>query len=231
MKNMENKLIVFDLDGTLLDTIGDLAESCNFMLRKRGLDEYGYDDYRHFVGNGITRLVERALPEELRTPDYIASARRDFLDYYIDHIDLHTKPYDGIPEVVEKLCRAGWKLAVASNKFNDGTRKLAGRFFPGIRFSAVYGNRDGVPLKPDAALLRQIMDECGTSPEKCWMIGDSGIDMQTAHNAGAHSIGVSWGFRSREELVENRAEHIADRPADILKILGAKGDDSKKQSL
>lgn len=220
---MENRLAVFDLDGTLLDTIGDLAESCNFMLRKRGLTEYGYDDYCHFVGNGITRLVERALPEELRTADYVAAARRDFVDYYIDHIDLHTKPYDGIPELVDTLYRSGWKLAVASNKFNDGTRKLVNKFFPDIRFSAVYGNRDGVPLKPDAALLRQIMAECGSSPENCWMIGDSGIDMQTAHNAGTHSIGVSWGFRAREELVENGAEHIADKPEDIIAILAGEG--------
>lgn len=225
---MKNRLAVFDLDGTLLDTIGDLAESCNFMLRKRGLTEYGYDDYCHFVGNGITRLVERALPEELRTADYVAAARRDFVDYYIDHIDLHTKPYDGIPELVETLYRSGWKLAVASNKFNDGTRKLVNKFFPDIRFSAVYGNRDGVPLKPDAALLRQIMVECGSSPERCWMIGDSGIDMQTAHNAGTHSIGVSWGFRAREELVENGAEHIADRPEDIIAILAGAGNESKK---
>ena len=196
-------LVIFDLDGTLLNTIGDLAESCNAMLRMRGLGEYGYDDYCHFVGNGITRLVERALPEHLRTPEYIAEARRDFVAYYIDHIDLHTRPYDGIEE----------------NKFQQGTEKLVREFFPDIRFSAVYGNRDGVPLKPDAALLQLIMGQCGSAPQQCCMIGDSGIDIQTARNAGTHSIGVTWGFRSREELEENGAECIVDTPSEIPGIL------------
>lgn len=220
---MKKGLVVFDLDGTLLNTIGDLAESCNAMLRMRGLKEYGYDDYCHFVGNGITRLVERALPERLRTPEYIAEARRDFVTYYIDHIDIHTRPYDGIPELVDRLASEGYLMAVASNKFQQGTEKLVREYFPGVRFSVVYGNRDGVPLKPDAALLRMIMEECGSSPGNCCMIGDSGIDMQTARNAGTHSIGVTWGFRSREELEENGAESIVDSPSDIPGILGRYG--------
>lgn len=212
-------LVIFDLDGTLLNTIGDLAESCNAMLRMRGLGEYGYDDYCHFVGNGITRLVERALPEHLRTPEYIAEARRDFVAYYIDHIDLHTRPYDGIEELVGRLASEGYSLAVASNKFQQGTEKLVREFFPDIRFSAVYGNRDGVPLKPDAALLQLIMGQCGSAPQQCCMIGDSGIDIQTARNAGTRSIGVTWGFRSREELEENGAECIVDTPSEIPDIL------------
>ena len=219
MSNKRCKLAVFDLDGTLLDTIGDLAASCNEMLRMRSLQEHTLDDYRHFVGNGITRLVERALPEHLRTTEYIAEARRNFMAYYIDHLDLHTAPYDGIEELLRQLSAEGVTLAVASNKFDAATKQLVSKIFPDIAFKAVWGNRDGFPLKPDAALLRQIMEECNATPESCYMIGDSGVDMLSAHAAECHSIGVTWGFRSREELVEHRAEQIVDSPAEILHII------------
>ncbi len=220
---MASKLVIFDLDGTLLNTIGDLAVSCNHMLRMRGLGEHSYDDYCHFVGNGITRLVERAIPEPLRTEQYVAEARRDFLAYYIEHIDIHTVAYEGIAALLEQLQAAGVKLAVASNKFNDGTRKLIAEYFPQIRFAAVYGNRDGIPFKPDAYVLREIMEECGADAADTCMVGDSGVDMQTAHNAGVRSIGVTWGFREREELVENAAGHIVDSPSEIPAILASAG--------
>lgn len=214
-------LAVFDLDGTLLDTIGDLAASCNEMLAQRNLPQHSLDEYRKMVGNGIMRLVERALPEELRTAEYVAEARRDFVAYYIDHIDLHTHPYEGIVQVIEELQRRGWRLAVASNKFDEGTKKLIGKFFAPHTFEVVYGNREGVPLKPDATLLRTIAEECHTPIGQCWMVGDSGIDIITARNAGARSIGVTWGFRSREELEAEGADHIATRPSDILTLLEA----------
>ena len=127
---MQNKLVIFDLDGTLLNTIGDLAAGCDEMLRQRGLPTHSFADYCSFVGNGIMRLVERALPEELRTAEYVAAARRDFVNYYIDHIDLHTHPYEGIVELVEELAAEGCKLAIASNKFQAGTDKLIKKFFP-----------------------------------------------------------------------------------------------------
>lgn len=216
---MKHALVVFDLDGTLLDTIGDLAAACNHILRMRKLPEYDYPTYCGFVGNGITRLIERALPEHLRTEEYIADARRDFVDYYIGHIDVHTRPYDGVTELLERLSESDCRLAVASNKFHEGTTRLISRFFPAIRFDAVYGNCAGMPLKPDAALLQSIMRECGSNATHCCMIGDSGVDMQTAHNAATHSIGVTWGFRTREELVANGAECIADNPSEIPAIL------------
>ncbi len=216
---MKQSLVVFDLDGTLLDTIGDLAAACNHILRMRALPEYDYAAYCGFVGNGITRLIERALPEHLRTKEYVEAARRDFVDYYIGHIDVRTRPYEGMADLLEMLAASGCRLAVASNKFHEGTSKLVRRFFPNIRFDAVYGNREGMPLKPDAALLQSIMRECDSEPSRCCMIGDSGVDMQTAHNAATHSIGVTWGFRSREELVANGAERIADLPSEIPAIL------------
>lgn len=213
---MSKKLLVFDLDGTLLNTIGDLAVSCNNMLSKRGLEQHSYQEYCHFVGNGVTRLVERALPEHLRTKEYVAAARADFIEYYYDHIDNHSVPYDGIVELLERLSAEDVTLAVASNKFHAGTVRLVERFFGNFNWSVIYGNRDGFPLKPDAAILHLIMEQCGATAADTYMIGDSGIDIITAHAAGVHSIGVTWGFRPREELVESRAEIIADTPSEIF---------------
>ena len=213
------KLAIFDLDGTLLDTIGDLAEACNHMLGLRGLGSHTCEEYRKMVGNGILRLVERALPERLRTPEYVAEARQDFVAYYIDHIDRHTHPYEGIREVLHSLQNDGWVLAVASNKFDAGTKKLIANIFPEIDFKVVYGNREGSPLKPDAALLELIMKECGATSKTTFMIGDSGVDIQTAKAAGVRSVGCSWGFRPRMELEECRADFIADNPSELLQIL------------
>lgn len=127
---MKNRLVIFDLDGTLLNTIGDLAVACDYMLRLRNLPTHSFEEYCSFVGNGILRLVERALPEELRTENYVKAARADFLAYYIDHIDEHTTPYDGITALIDELQQRGYKLAVASNKFQAGTEKLIRKFFP-----------------------------------------------------------------------------------------------------
>ena len=171
------------------------------------------------VGNGILRLVERALPEELRNAEYVAEARRDFLAFYIDHIDCYSRPYDGIRKVLQTLQDEGWTMAVASNKFDAGTKKLIGSFFPEIHFKAIYGNREGFPLKPDAALVELIMEECGATADTTFMVGDSGVDIQTAKAAGVRSVGCSWGFRSRTELEECGADTIVDRPLDLLQIL------------
>lgn len=216
---MKNKLVIFDLDGTLLDTIGDLAEACNHMLALRGLGLHTREEYAQMVGNGILNLVKRALPEELRTPDYVEVARQDFLDYYVAHIDCYTRPYDGIREVLSALQERGWTMAVASNKFDSGTQYLVSKIFPDTPFKAVYGNREGFPLKPDKALLDIIMEECGATTETTVMVGDSGVDMQTAKNAGVRSIGCTWGFRSREELEQNGADVIVNNPLEIVEIL------------
>ena len=204
------RLIIFDLDGTLLNTIGDLAVACNYMLSLRSLPSHTYEEYCSFVGNGIRRLVERALPEELLSEEYVKAAREDFVKYYIEHIDANTRPYDGIPQLVAALQAEGYKLAVASNKFQAGTEKLIGKFFPDIDFVDICGNREGVPLKPDTALVDIILQKAGAELDNCIMVGDSAVDIETARNAGIHSIGVSWGFRSRRELEEAGAEHIVD---------------------
>ena len=136
---MDTKLMIFDLDGTLLDTIGDLAACCDHVLAARGLPLHTYEEYCGFVGNGVMRLVERALPEELRTPETVAAVRADFVAYYTEHIDRFTRPYEGIPELLRELVQRGVRLAVASNKFQIGTEKLVRIYFPSIRFDAVFG--------------------------------------------------------------------------------------------
>ena len=216
---MQNRLFIFDLDGTLLNTIGDLATACDHMLALRNLPQHTYEEYCSFVGNGIMRLVERALPEELRTPDYVAAARRDFVDFYIEHIDHKTVPYEVMVELLCDLQRDGAHLAVASNKFQAGTEKLIRKFFPTIDFVEICGNREGVPLKPDTALVDLILGKAGIERQNCYMIGDSGVDMQTARNASIHGVGVSWGFRSREELEMHEPHAIADTVEELREIL------------
>ncbi len=206
------KLVIFDLDGTLLDTIGDLAAACDYMLKRLNLPAHTKDEYRMFVGNGITRLVERSLPESLRDPGYVANAREIFREYYQAHIDLETLPYPGIPELLDELANRGVKVAVASNKYDAGTKKLISSFFSSVHFSAVFGQREGIPPKPDPQVVWDILEIAGTAASEVLYVGDSGVDVTTARNAGIESIGVTWGFRSREELEESGASHIVDAP-------------------
>lgn len=215
----KTSLVIFDLDGTLLDTIGDLAVACNACLALRGLPQHSFEEYCRFVGNGIMRLVERALPEPLRTPENVALVRADFVRYYTEHIDRYTKPYDGIPELLAGLVRRGVRIAVASNKFQAGTEKLVRLFFPDVEFAAVLGQRPGVPLKPSPAVVEEILAMTGTPRGEVLYVGDSGIDMETAAAAGVRSVGVTWGFRARQELVDAGAVHLADRPAEIAELL------------
>lgn len=216
---MKHRLVIFDLDGTLLNTIGDLAAACEAMLIKRALPRHTLAEYTSFVGNGIRNLVKRSLPESVRSDEYVEQAKADFVEYYTHNIHNHTAPYEGISELLAELQSAGVKIAVASNKFHEGTLQLINHFFPDIEFVAVYGNREGYPLKPDAQLIAEIMAMGDVTHEECVMVGDSAVDIQTAHNASIDSIGVSWGFRSREELEQAGAEHIADSVEQLRDML------------
>lgn len=204
------KLAIFDLDGTLLNTIGDLADAVDYVMRSRNLPEHTNAEYRQMVGGGIKRLVERALPEELaHNESYVEECVAQFRRYYVDNIDRHTLPYEGMPELLRKLQSMGVKLAVASNKFQHGTDRLVAKFFADIDFVAVEGNREGAPLKPDPAIINNILQKAGIEGKDAVMIGDSGIDIRTAKAAGIDSIGVSWGFRFAEELFEAGATTVA----------------------
>lgn len=213
------QLVIFDLDGTLLDTIGDLAASCDEILRRRNMATYTIDDYRHFIGNGVLRLVERVIPEELRNEEFVAELRKEFVAYYSENIDKHTVIYPNIMWLLEELKKRDIAVAVASNKFQSGVRKLVASFFPNIHFEVVLGQRPDVPLKPNPQIIRDIMQITSYSPNKILYVGDSGIDIETAKAAGVESVGVTWGFRSREELEESGADHIIDSAKDILKFI------------
>ena len=212
------KLVIFDLDGTLLNTIEDLAAGVNHTLAAHGLPQHTIDEYTLMVGNGMRKLVMRALPENLAADDaFVDSMLAEFLNYYADHIDICTKPYPGIPELINVLPTDGYRLAVASNKIQAGAEKLISEFFPGIPFVAVMGNSPQYPLKPDAALVEYIMKKAGTDRAHTIMVGDSGTDIQTARNAGIPIIAVSWGFRPRHELTA--ADFIADDVSSLKKNL------------
>lgn len=213
------RLVIFDLDGTLLDTIGDLAAACDAALERNGLPGHTLAEYRRFVGNGILRLVERAIPVPLRTPERVAAVRADFIPYYTAHIDLHTRPYPGIPELLDELAGRGTALAVASNKYQQGTEKLIRRFFPDIPFLVVRGQRPGIPLKPDPAVVDEIRTLTGFAARETLLVGDSAVDVETARRGGVRSVGVTWGFRPREELVAASPDRLVDTPAGVLTAL------------
>ena len=207
------KLAIFDLDGTLIDTIEDLGTAVNHALGLRGLALHSMAEYRDMVGHGVRNLVKDALAGSLgRQPEdaLVDSALADFVDYYVAHIDVHTRPYPGIPQLLARLQEKGLKLAVASNKFQEGAEKLVKEFFPDIRFVAVLGNSPELPLKPDAAVVQLVLDKAGVSREEAVFVGDSATDMKTAANGGVRSIGVSWGFRPRTDLEQSGAMDIAD---------------------
>lgn len=210
------KLIIFDLDGTLLDTIEDLANATNHALKQFNFPLHDTATYRFFVGNGINKLIERALPEEHKNADAISMVKHEFLKYYMFHADDCTKPYSGITELLTKLQQGGYQLGVASNKMHDATVDLVKRFFPGISFTSVLGQRDGIPVKPSPEILNEIVSAAGVLKSETLYIGDSGIDAQTAINANIQFTGVLWGFRPRRELEEAGAERFVEKPEEIL---------------
>ena len=217
---MKYDIVIFDLDGTLLNTIGDLAASVDYVMRSRNLPEHTDAEYRQMVGGGIKRLVERALPEALAAnEEYVDECVTQFRRYYVDNIDRHTVPYEGMCELLADLQRSGVKLAVASNKFQHGTDRLVSKFFSDIDFVAVEGNREGAPLKPDPQIVTGILSRTGIVPERAVMIGDSGIDIRTAQAAGIDAIGVAWGFRFAEELYEAGAQRVVSQVEELREYL------------
>lgn len=212
------KLVIFDLDGTLLDTIADLAAAANHALQKAGFPVYDTETIRTFVGNGISKLLERALPEGARTAENVERLRTDFVPYYDAHNAEQSKPYPGVAALLLRLQERGMMLAVASNKYQAATEKLVAHYFPGIRFVKVMGQREGVPVKPDPTIVFDIMEAAGVGKEDVLYVGDSGVDMQTAHNAGVDAVAVSWGFRPRTELEAFRPLAIIDRAEELADL-------------
>lgn len=199
-KEMKKKLVVFDLDGTLLDTIADLAEATNYALRRLGYPTHSVETIRSFVGNGINKLLERALPQAMQTEEGVMCMRTHFIPYYNEHNADLSSPYPGVESLLKWLQDEGVQIAVASNKYQQATEKLVTYYFPEVNFVAVFGQRADVPIKPAPAVVHEIMSIASVSADETLYVGDSGVDMQTAQNAGVDAVGVSWGFRPVSEL-------------------------------
>ncbi len=207
---------IFDLDGTLLNTLNDLAASTNYALRWAGMPEHSVDDVRRFVGNGVKKLMERAIPDGLDNPKFdetYATFRKHYLEHSLDT----TKPYSGIPEVLAELKRRGKKLAIVSNKFYAATQELARHFFPETIEVAI-GERENIRKKPAPDTVLEAMRQLGVGKEGTVYIGDSDVDIDTARNVGVPCISVLWGFRDRDFLIEHGATHLISKPEELLKF-------------
>lgn len=213
------KLVIFDLDGTLVNSILDIAESCNHALHEMGYAPHSLTTYHYLVGNGVSKLIERALPEEARRQRFIEAMRTRFTEYYNEHLLDNTTAYPGIPEVLDELKARGIKLAVASNKYQAATEKIVTSLFPDIEWDAIMGQNDMTPLKPDPSVVFNILQKIPTPKSEVLYVGDSAVDMETAYRACVDSVGVSWGLRGRNELANSRATFIVDDPDEILSCL------------
>lgn len=214
------KLVIFDLDGTLLDTVLDLGKCCNHILANEGYPTHPIDSYYAFVGNGISKLIERALPPATASAEEAARLLPTFRSYYDIHKADETRPYDGLTALLEKLQSRGVLIAVASNKYQKATEELIGHFFPQIAFAAVLGQRDGTPIKPHPAIVHDIMEMTGVChKEQIIYVGDSLVDMNTAKNAGVESVAVTWGFCPKERLSEFGPDNIAHSAQELEQIL------------
>ncbi len=216
---MKKRLVIFDLDGTLLNTIADLAVATNEALKAMGYPTHSEEIIQTFVGNGVSKLLERSMPEDKRTEENIALIRKYFTAYYDQHnADLST-PYPGIADMLSRLQEAGVMLAVASNKYQSATEKLVAHYFPHINFVCVLGQRPGIPIKPSPDIVHEIIEKANVSKSETLYVGDSGVDMQTAQNAHVDAIGVSWGFRPRAELQSFSPQGIIGSAEELLRYV------------
>lgn len=217
---MPVKAIIFDLDGTLLNTLEDLADAVNRVLRERGFPTHSLDAYRYFVGNGSEMLVKRALPDSRRDDKVAVRSCLDaFLRDYGQNWMVKTKPYDGVPAMLDALTALGLNLAILSNKKDEITKKSVKELLSKWTFDAVVGQRDEVPAKPDPAAALEIARQLQMVPEELIYVGDSAVDMKTAVAAGMFPVGALWGFRTSEELLTGGAASLIGRPMDLLQVL------------
>jgi phosphoglycolate phosphatase len=214
------RAVIFDLDGTLLDTLADIAFSANAVLQQLGLSGHAAGDYRQFIGEGVARLFEKALPAERRDRETIERCVEGFGTTYGANWKVRSRPYEGIPELLDALTATKTPMAVLSNKPQEFTVRCVEHYFSSWEFAAVFGQRDGIPRKPDPAGALEIVERLQVSREQVAYLGDSSIDMQTAQNAGLFGVGAAWGFRSVEELRAAGASDIIDKPQELLRYFG-----------
>ena len=212
------RFVLFDLDGTLLNTLDDLADAGNYTCRLNGWPEHSVEEFKAMVGHGMTNLASRFSPEDCRSPLMVVNTLCQFTRYYGEHNMDATAPYEGISELLNRLKTAGVRLAVYSNKDDVFSRQIVEHYFPGV-FTLVRGKVEGVPVKPDPAGIRGVMAELDADAETTLFVGDSSVDIRTGHNAGTLTCGVSWGFRSRESLVEAGADCLADTVEELETII------------
>ncbi len=215
---MQYKGVIFDLDGTLLDTLQDLAEAANASLAAFAYPTHPQEKYRYFVGDGLRTLVERILPDDVGT-DVVEKVMAKFTEIYAKTWHDNTLPYAGSVEMLKRFNREGVLVAVLSNKPHAFTKVCVEQFFPDCRFHCVYGKREGINKKPDPVGALEIAEKMGLTVDEIAYVGDTATDMQTGSRAGMKTIGVTWGFRKREELVENKAWKIATKPDEVVKYV------------
>ncbi|MFV0327558.1 MAG: HAD family hydrolase [Bacteroides xylanisolvens] len=213
------QLVIFDLDGTLLNTIADLAHSTNYALSKVGFPTHEMEAYNFMVGNGINKLFERALPEGEKTEENVRRVRKEFVPHYDAHNADDSCPYPGVTELLEYLQGEKIQIAIASNKYQTATQKLVAHYFPNIHFTAVFGQREGINAKPDPTIVFDILNLAKVEKEHVLYVGDSGVDMQTAANAEVTACGVTWGFRPQTELEAFHPAHIVHTAEEIKKLV------------
>ena len=217
-------IIIFDLDGTLINTIDDLGQACNYALAACGYPTHKIEDYPRLVGNGINRLIERALPEQHRNEATVLRLREYFVPYYDEHNCELTCPYDGITEILHTLKEAGHTLAVASNKYQAATEKIVAHFFPGI-FDVVLGERENVARKPDPQIVWDIVEairllgDKAIDKEDILYIGDSLVDAETARAANLPFVACTWGFCTKGQLANTNPNYMVQYPIEILSIV------------
>ncbi|MGA1869602.1 MAG: HAD family hydrolase [bacterium] len=215
--------IIFDLDGTLLDTIDDLADSMNEVLCKKKFPTHSIDKYKLYVGDGVEKLIVKSLPEKFKENDSLIQAcMHEFKEEYAKRWNKKTKPYEGIGEMLDKLFMKEIKVAILSNKPDEFTKLCVKKLLPGWDFAMVKGTAEDGIKKPDPRAGKSVAEQLQVRPADVLYIGDTNTDMLTAVNAGFYPIGVSWGFRSKKELIESGAKKIIDKPMQIIELLGAR---------
>ena len=212
--------VIFDLDGTLVDTLKDIGDAMNRVLAREPAPAHTYEEYRYLVGRGIRNLVTEALPPKMRSDATISRCYERMLEDYGRNALVKTRPYEGVPELVRALRADGVPLAILSNKADAPTQAIVAALLDPDDFVAVIGARPGVPLKPDPSVALEVAGRLGLAPERIAYLGDSLVDMQTATAAGMIAVGAAWGFRTRAELVEHGAATVIDQPLELLGLRG-----------
>jgi phosphoglycolate phosphatase len=215
-RKMNFKAVIFDLDGTLLNTLEDLAEATNIVLRHLGYREHDLQAYKYFVGNGIEPLVKQALPESERNEESLHRCVELMKSEYARRWTHKSRPYPGISDLLEGFISSGYQLNILSNKADEATRQIVAELLPRWRFNTVLGATAATPKKPDPTAALNIAEQCGITPRETLFLGDTSIDMQTARACGMYGIGVLWGFRPAEELIAGGAQMLIKEPQDLL---------------